>query len=297
MQLRAGPNHNYQGADESATASLDIMTSAHDAATSSTPFHPFHGSILPALLALRKTHQTTSESRAYATSQGTSLEKARRHLELEKANLGDQRALQKALENRIGSLRNGLETIQKKTAEEVAQDRLDKLRQRKKHYNTETSRFLRVLNKFIDEHLGAMLAAEELGGPIVGDMMDVDTDELGAGFNAQGKPRKPKANPDGDMRQRRIDDIWGPGDGQQMQRGRKNRDADEASAAGAEMRELTELLLNSLTDAAGDSSSAYVRIPKETAAARFLVRSKVAQFHPKDATMLKLVDFGRDLDD
>jgi len=230
------------------------------------------------------------------------LQKARRQLDVEKSNLEDQRALQKALENRIETLQSGLDSAQQRTPEQVAQERLHELRQKKKHYNTETSRFLKALNKFIDEHLGAMLAAEELGGPVVGDMMDIDTDDLSAGFNAQGKLKKTKANPDGDMRQRRIDDIWGAADSQEqeqqhMQRGKTNRDADEVSAAGAEMRELTELLLNSLMDSAGDSSGAYVRISRETAAARFLVRSKVAQFHPKDATRLRLVDFGRDLED
>lgn len=297
LQLRASSEHHYQGNIDSAKASLDIMTSAHDAAATSAPFLPSHGSVLPALLALRKTHQTVTQSRAYATSQGASLEKARRQLELEKANLEDQKALQKALEDRIETLRNGLETSQKKTPEQVAQERLDELRQKKTHYDRETSRFLRALNKFIDEHLGAMLAAEELGGPVVGDMMDVDTDDLGAGFNAQGKLKKAKASPDEDMRQRRIDDIWGGGGGEQAQKRRRDRDGDETLAAGAEMRELTELLLNSLMDSAGDSSAAYVRIPRETAAARFLVRSKVAQFHPRDATRLRLVDFGRDLDD
>jgi hypothetical protein len=63
------------------------------------------------------------------------------------------------------------------------------------------------------------------------------------------------------------------------------------------MRELTEQLMNKLVEAGGDTSAAYVELPRETAAARFLVRSKVAMFHPKDARRLRLVDFGRDLED
>lgn len=304
LQLRAIPDRRpHQGEDGSAMASLDLMTSAHEAATSANPFLPFNGSVLPALLALRKTHQTTSQSKVYADSQAASLKNARQQLEREKANLDDQKALQTALEGRIVKLRNGLESAQQRTPEEVAQERLDELKQKRKHYRVETSKLLKALNGFIDEHLGAMLAAEDLGGPVVGDMMDVDTDDLGAGFNAQGKPKKATAKSvDADMRQRRIDEIWGPADSRQQQQqqahGRnRNHDTDEAAAAGAEMRELTELLLNSLADAAGDSSSAYVKIPRETAAARFLVRSKVAQFHPKDATRLRLVDFGRELED
>jgi hypothetical protein len=217
-------------------------------------------------------------------------------LEHEKANLEDQKALQAALERRIETLRHGLETTETKTAEEVAQERLEELRQEKQDYDRETSKLLKSFNKFINEHLGTMLAAEELGGPVVGDLMEIDTDELGAGFNAQGKLKRTKASPDEDVRQRRIDEIWGAADRQQPRKGKK-RDRDESDAAGTELKDLTEQLLNSLMESAGDNSASYVKIPRETAASRFLVRSKVAQFHPKDATRLRLVDFGRELDD
>lgn len=145
-----------------------------------------------------------------------------------------------------------------------------------------------------------MLAAEELGGPVVGDMMDIDEQDLVAGFNSQGRVKTTKAKPGDDKRQRRIDEIWGPRDGEEGQgHGHKGegRDRDEITAAGREMRDLTEELLNSLSQSEGDSLAAYVRLPKETAAARFLVRAKVAQFHPKDSNRLRLIDFGRELDD
>jgi len=225
-----------------------------------------------------------------------SLDKSRRQLEREKGNLEDQRALEAALERRIETLQHGLESTNRKSTEQIAQDRLDELRRKKKDYDRETSKLLKSFNKFINDNLGAMLAAEELGGPVVGDLMEIDTEELGAGFNAQGKLKRAKANPGEDVRQRRIDDIWGPGDKQQAKKGKKPG-RDEGSAAGAELKALTEELLNSLMNSAGDNSASYVKIPRETAASRFLVRSKVAQFHPKDATRLRLVDFGREIDD
>lgn len=272
------------------------MASAYRAVAESAPLLPSHGSVLPALLALRKTHLTTAEIKAYAKSQDTAQDKLKRQLEQEKANLEDQKALRAALERRIEALRRGLETTESKTAEELAEERLDELRHQKQGYDRETSKLLKSFNKFINEHLGTMLAAEELGGPVVGDLMEIDTDELGVGFNSQGKLKKAKENPDEDVRQRRIDHIWGAADGQQAKKGKK-RDRDESDAAGAELKELTEQLLNSLMESAGDNSASYVKIPRETAASRFLVRSKVAQFHPKDATMLRLVDFGREIDD
>jgi hypothetical protein len=137
-----------------------------------------------------------------------------------------------------------------------------------------------------------MLAAEELGGPVVGDVMEVDPDELAAGFNAQGRLKKPKGA-EGDKRQRRIDEIWGAAAGETS--ARVDGDA-EILAAGREMRELTEELSNRLVQAKGDNSASYVVLESESAAARFLVRSKVAQFHPKDANKLRLIDFGRDLE-
>ena len=275
------------------------MSSAHDAAANSQPFLPFHGSVLPALLALRKTHQTTLQSKAHEAYQKKSLEEVRWRLEFERINLKDQKALQEALESRTETLRSHLETSQGKSPEQAAQERIEGLRKAKKEYDSETSKLLKSLNEFIDGHLGPMLAAEELGGPVVGDLMDIDPDELKAGFNAQGKLRKAKASNDEDSRQRRIDDLWGAADNQTASSNKRGnaRDRDEASAAGLEMRELTELLLNHLMESAGGSAATYIKIPRETAAVRFLVRSKVAQFHPKDATRLRLVDFARDLDD
>lgn len=275
---------------------MDAVASAYRAVGESAPLLPSHGSVLPSLLALRKTHLTTAETKACTKSEIASLDELKRRLEHEKASLEDQKALQAALERRIKALHHGLESTRSKTAEEIAQERLDELRRQKRDYDRETSKLLKSFNKFINERLGTMLAAEELGGPVVGDLMEIETDELGSGFNAQGKLKKAKVTTDGDVRQRRIDEIWGAADAQQAKRGKK-RERDEGDAAGAELKDLTEQLLNSLVESGGDNSASYVMIPRETAASRFLVRSKVAQFHPKDATMLRLVDFGREIDD
>jgi len=139
-----------------------------------------------------------------------------------------------------------------------------------------------------------MLAAEELGGPIVGEVLDADELDLEAGFNNQGKPKRRKSSVHEDKRQQRIDEIWG----EARADGQKSRETrDEKSAAAAEMRELTEQLLNNLVEAEGGEGDAYVELQRESAVARFLVRAKVAQFHPRDARRLRLIDFGRDLDD
>ncbi|KAI2619344.1 hypothetical protein GGS26DRAFT_572710 [Hypomontagnella submonticulosa] len=295
-RLRSAPTPHQAGQSHAPTAPWEIMTTAYDKLASETPYLPFPDSVLPALLALRKTHQTVEETKAYLASHKESTEKTKKRLEVEKSNLEDQKALSQSLRNRIQSLRDGLESRMDMGPEDIAAERIGELKQKKRYYDKETSKLLKALRKFIDEHLSSMLAAEELGGPVVGDMMDIDGDDLAAGFSSQGKLKKAKENPDQDKRQRRIDDIWGIQQDDQPG-GRANKDRDEIAAAGAEMRDLTEELLNSLAQSEGDSSAAYVQLPRESAAARFLVRSKVAQFHPRDSTKLRLVDFGKELDE
>ncbi|KAI1401023.1 hypothetical protein F4819DRAFT_341082 [Hypoxylon fuscum] len=297
-RIRSAPSA-YRGAQPApTTASWEIMKTAYDELASQTPFLPYPESVLPALLALRKTHQTVEETKAYLATHKDSVEQAKRRLEVEKTNLEDQKALSQSLRNRIQSLQDGLESRMEMGPEDIAAERINELKQKRKYYKQETSTLLKALRKFIDEHLAGMLAAEELGGPVVGDMMDIDGADLAAGFSAQGKPKKAKDNPDQDKRQRRIDEIWGLQQHDDEPAGRASRDdRDETAAAGSEMRELTEELLNTLAQSEGDSSAAYVEIPRESAAARFLVRSRVAQFHPRDSTKLRLIDFGKELDE
>jgi hypothetical protein len=298
FQLREdGIPHQNLDPSLSAKATLDILAEAYDSVTLSEPFLPFQNSVLPALLALRKTHATVVETRSFLGSQELSLEKGRQRLEAEEANLRDQQALRAGLQNRIQSLRDGLETRMDMSSDQVFKERCKKLKQEKRELDKETSKLLQAVSRFIDDRLGSMLAAEDLGGPVVGDMMDLDSGSLEAGFNSQGKLKKAKDGVHADKRQRRIDDIWGAQESGPKVTAQGQGQRDEVSAASAEMRDLMEQLLNSAMQSEGDASAAYLKISRESAAVRFLVRSKVALFHPKDATRLRLVDFGRELDD
>lgn len=161
---------------------------------------------------------------------------------------------------------------------------------KKRHYVRGLKSLVKIFNTFIEEHLSAMLAAEELGGPVVGDLLHIDEEVLKAGFNSQGKPKKQVAaihtTTSRQERKNRIDEIWGASPDVHKQRTEKD-------AAGAAFRNLSEELLNAAAGDADDSSSSdgYVEIKQESAAARFLVRAKAAQFHPNDARKLRLVDF------
>jgi hypothetical protein len=228
------------------------------------------------------------------TQTDAELKETQKRLEKEQADLGDANLIQVDLSNRISSLQGEIDERTQKSPGQIAKDMIRELKKKKTYYDSETGKLVKAFNKFIDEHLAPMLAAEELGGPIVGEILDVDEVMLEAGFSTQGKAKKAKANPDEAKRQRRIDEIWGPGPVEEVW---AKEPRDEKRAAATEMRELTEELLNSLVEADGTGPGAYVELRRESAAARFLVRSKVAQFHPRDARKLRLVDFGGDFDD
>ena len=220
------------------------------------------------------------------------ISKDRESLDQEEDDLRDARLLSDALEKQVEKLRLEHEEQSQKPSEDLAREIIQKQHQRKIHHVKELRKLVKAFNKFVEEHLAAMLAAEELGGPVVGDMIEIDESTLEAGFNKQGKAKRSRADAaDGDgRRKRRIDGIWrSPSDDEDVVIGDRN----EKDAAHADFRKLTEDLLNA---AAGEGNATpYVNLRRETSAVRFLVREKVAQFHPTDARKLRLVDFAGEM--
>lgn len=219
---------------------------------------------------------------------------ARTQLHQEKEDLRDSQLIFNALTQRIEKLRSEQSSSSQASSTESVKDMILNEQTKKRQYMRDLRNLVKVLNKFVEGHLAGMLAVEELGGPVVGDMMEVDEEVLIAGFNQQGKPMKSRKESTGSEieRKQRIDDIWGPPD---VGDGTKVGQRSEKEAAGAAFRALTEDLLNA---AAGDEDSdPYVDILQETATVRFLVRSKVARSHPQNARKLRLVDFTEDLED
>jgi hypothetical protein len=243
---------------------------------------------------LRTTHRTIQNTRESLAKTQVDLAKVERRLEKELSDLDDAHSMAKYLEQRVVSLRGEIQERTYKSQAQVARDLVRELRKNKAKYDIETSKMVKAFNRFVDNHLASLLAAEELGGPVVGEMLDVDELSLESGFSQHSNTKKHKVVGGEDRRQRRIDEIWG----QRSAEDHRNKEPwDEKRAAATEMRELTERLLNGLVESDAGDGDAYVELPRESAAARFLVRSKVAQFHPKDARRLRLIGFGRDLDD
>ena len=64
--------------------------------------------------------------------------------------------------------------------------------------------------------------------------------------------------------------------------------------AGKELKTLLEELMNAAANGEGEG---YVALPEgDSAAARFLVRANMAVYHPRDARRVKLVDYGRNIE-
>ena len=271
---------------------LRTVRDAYRNLTSTAPFLPAQGSILPALLAARALQHNVEETKESIATTQLQVAQADATLRREEANLQDASLLQLTMQSRIGKLRAQHQDRSQKTAPQLANELVAAKRAQKDSYDEAMQTLGGAMNDFINDYLAAMVAAEELGGPVVGDMLDIEEDTLAAGFTRQGRAKSTTNPVSGKLRQRRIDQIWGA----------KNAVGDdedepptEAEAADAELRQLMENLFAILTGPGG--GNAYYHLERDSAASRFLVRAKIAQFHPKDAKRLRLVDFGRELDD
>lgn len=279
-------------APESSTQLLQLraLRRAYQDLTHTEPYLPDKINPIPSLLALRTTHKTLQQGGDCLDALKRDHDSLQQLLKMEEDDLSEAGMIARAMDSRIENLRSEIEERTQRSQDEIGRGMLRDVENKRKQYENEIKAMVRGFNKFIDEHLGGMLAVEEMGGPVVGEMVEVDELTLEAGFTSQGKVKKGKSSQAGeDKRQRRIDEIWGKRESD------VGEDRDERKEAAAEMRNLTEDLMNATVEfeAGGD---AYVVIPRESAAARYLVRAKVAQLHPKDARRIRLVDFGRDLD-
>lgn len=232
------------------------------------------------------------QSKSAITETMDNVSKSRMHLRQEEADLRDAQSITQALERRIDKLRSENEGNSGNSNEELAKTMIQEQQQRKRHYTMALRNLVKSFNVFVDKQLAAMLAAEDLGGPVVGDLVEIDEEMLKAGFNQQGKAKKIDADNQRTEAKRKMrnDEIWGFENG----KGGENGARVEKEAGLASFRSMIEDLLNAT--AGDEDSDPYIDISRESAAVRFLVRAKVAQFHPNDARKLRLVDFRREWD-
>ncbi|ODM15074.1 hypothetical protein SI65_09570 [Aspergillus cristatus] len=261
---------------------------AYDSLLGSEHELPTPGSPLPSLLAIEEISRLVKESKVSVSMTAEKLSTNRQRLKTEEANLRDAQAIRKGLEERIAKIRNEKSRKKEKSPSQLAEELIEQKRAKNKVLDKDADKLRASLHDLVDEQLAAMLAAEGLGGPTVGDALEIPDTTLEAGYTNHGKPRKPKAsNTDQDGGQQRIDQLMRRQSGQEN--GHRSSPSNRREAAAAEMHTLLDSLI--------DADTSYIDLPRESAASRFLVRAKVAQFHPRDARRLRLIDFGRSLSD
>lgn len=270
---------------------LLAVKDAYKGLTPAAPFLPEKDSGITTLLTARTLQQNIQGTKEAISSTQEKISKTNEILRREEANLNDATLLTQAMESRIERLCTQQEERSQKTPAQLARELIAAKREQKDDYDATAQRLGEAMNDFINDYLAAMIAAEELGGPVVGDMLVVEDDTLAAGFTKQGRTKTAKKAVSDKTRQRRIDQIWGT----QAVTEEDEDPPTEAEAADAEMRQLIENLFATLIGPGG--GKAYYQLDRDSAAVRFLVRAKIAQFHPKDAKKLRLIDFGRELDD
>jgi hypothetical protein len=264
---------------------------AYRALLQAEPELPAPDSPLTSLIALRETSRVLDESKAIIKSLQESLASDRQRLRLEEDNLRDANLITEGLEMRIERLQTENSEKAEKGPVQLAKEMIYSERKKNKALDRDAAQVKLALDRFINEHLAAMLAAEDLGGPIVGDSMTVSDLTLEAGYTSHGKPKKPKAtveDEDGGPSQQRIDVLL-----------RRRRDgANESDVTSpTNRREAAAAAIHSLLNDLLVAGPSYIDLLRESAVSRFLVRAKIAQLHPRDARRIRLIDFGRTIDD
>ncbi|OJD15447.1 hypothetical protein AJ78_04288 [Emergomyces pasteurianus Ep9510] len=281
-------------------AQIRRATKAYKVLSQADPDLPPPNSPLPALLALRETSRQILglKSSIFAAAQDLSADRER--LNVEQAAARDAQLISTGLDERIRGLNSTRPEERAKTPAQLAKELMQQHRRRKVELQKKTAALKEALGRFVDEHLASMLAAEDLGGPVVGDQIGVPDATLAAGYTAHGKERKTTAGASvqagKDSRQQRIDELVN-----RRSRGGRGGDADSdgRSTGIGSKRETASAEFHALLDALFEAAetSSYIELERDTAASRFLVKAKIAQFHPRDARRLRLIDFARELVD
>lgn len=253
---------------------------AYDSLIKSEDELPSTDSVLPSLLAIEDTSRLLQENKISVRTTAEQLSVNRERLQVENTNLRDSQSIATGLRERIQRIRNESARKEEQTPTQIAREQVAQQKKKNKDLDRTSANLKVSLDKFIDETLAPMLAAEDLGGPTVGDTFEVSDATLKAGYTAHGKPKKQKELVEGeDASQRRIDQFLQP----------------TADAAPANKRQAAAKEMHALLEAMLEAESSYIELARDSASSRFLVRAKVAQFHPRDARRIRLIEFGRSL--
>lgn len=164
---------------------------AYDSLLSSDNELPTPGTPLPSLLTIEEIFRLVKESKVSVSMTAEKLSTNRQRLKTEEANLQDAQAIRRGLEERITRIKSEKSKKQEKTPSQLAQEFIEQKQQKNEELDQDVEDMKSSLHKFVDGQLAAMLAAEDLGGPTVGDAMEIPDTMLEAGYTSHGKPKKP----------------------------------------------------------------------------------------------------------
>lgn len=241
---------------------------------------------LPSIIALQQTHTLIGQMKTNSWNFKSDISANRKSLGLEETSLHEARSITAAMGQRLERLRAQASLEKGKLPSRRTHERIEQQHRLKLKIAADNAVLKSELTSFINDRLAAMIAAEDLGGPTAGDTSNIEEDMLELGFTNQGKTKKVKASRSAanTLGWNRPSGHPGPGNNTPAERRRE--------AAASEMQSLVEKLLG-----AYDNGNTYVELSKDSAASRFMVRAKVAQFHSRDARSLRLLDFAREIGD
>ncbi|RPA82714.1 hypothetical protein BJ508DRAFT_325180 [Ascobolus immersus RN42] len=251
---------------------LRALTLAHEKASKELGWTPPKDSPLDSLLAYRNTLNTTKQLEEAISHLDGHLTRLRADVTTEENHLASAKQLNTALQEHLAELEEEALQIQQ-GGSQLREKRKKEAAEKAKLTRQEARKLVRGLMSFIDNNLSLMLAAQLAGGPKVGQELDTDALEIWVEKANTGKAKKGT-----------LDAMWGNKD--------KGDARDLREEAGKEMKRLLEELMNASLE-----TSPYVQVEEDSPFVRFLVLAGVAVGHPRDAGKLKLVDFGRTLEE
>ncbi|EWC46744.1 hypothetical protein DRE_03989 [Drechslerella stenobrocha 248] len=250
------------------------------------PWLPEEDSGLNTLLAVRTVLRIIEESRKEITETERRVEETKQVVRREQGWVATAVEIEKQLKRRIAEL-------EKVSQSDVSQEARDKMKLReyeetRKETEAVSRKLANELGEFVRENLGVMLAVEEAGGPVVGSELDIEELKQYLSIEEGSSTKKGKAAKARERGQKRLDELWGGGGGED---GKETTSAGDK--AGEELLGLVETMLNKMLE---DDPHAYTKLSRDSAASRFLIRSFVATLHPKDAMRIRLLDFAGKLE-
>ncbi|EPS45676.1 hypothetical protein H072_331 [Dactylellina haptotyla CBS 200.50] len=194
------------------------------------PWLPEEESGLNTLLAVRGVLRIIEERRKGLTDTERRLDDMRKVVRREQAWVSTAQEMEKELKRKIDELEK---TDRVNEGEEQRDKRkLAEYEKTRKEMAVTSARLVKELGKFVKDRLGAMLAVEETGGPVVGSELDVRNLRQYLEVESNPTGRRNKAMKTRERGQKRLDEIWGADE--------EGSSLDPEKRAGEELIELIE---------------------------------------------------------